>query len=183
MGRPSGSPDRPTFSEHRHLVVYGQRTADGRLVFGGRGAPYHFGSSIDPAHDRDPEVWAGLRATLRAMFPVLEDVTFTHAWGGPLGIARDWSASVGHDPRTGLGWAGGYVGDGVSTTNLAGRTLRDLVLRRDTDLVRLPWVNHRSPRWEPEPARWLGHQRGAARDVARRRRGGADRPARAGSPG
>ena len=151
-----GLADRPTFSEHRHLVVYGQRTADGRLVFGGRGAPYHFGSSVDPAHDHDAQVWSGLRATLREMLPVLEDVTFTHAWGGPLGIARDWSASVGHDPRTGLGWAGGYVGDGVSTTNLAGRTLRDLVLRRDTDLVRLPWVNHRSPRWEPEPARWLG---------------------------
>jgi hypothetical protein len=48
------------------------------------------------------------------------------------------------------------VGDGVSTTNLAGRTLADLVLERDTDLVRLPWVDHRSPRWEPEPLRWLG---------------------------
>jgi hypothetical protein len=55
-----------------------------------------------------------------------------------------------------LAWAGGYVGDGVGTTNLAGRTLRDLVLGRDTDLVRLPWVGHRSPRWEPEPLRWLG---------------------------
>ena len=154
--RAIGLADRPTFSEHRHLVVYGQRSADGRLVFGGRGAPYHFGSSIEPGHDHDPQVWAALRATLREMFPVLEDVTFTHAWGGPLGIARDWCASVGHDPATGIGWAGGYVGDGVSTTNLAGRTLRDLVLRRDTDLVRLPWVNHRSPRWEPEPARWVG---------------------------
>ena len=44
----------------------------------------------------------------------------------------------------------------MSTTNLAGRTLADLVLGRDTDLVRLPWVGHRSPRWEPEPLRWLG---------------------------
>ena len=80
----------------------------------------------------------------------------THAWGGPLGIPRDCCASVGLDPVTGLGWAGGYVGDGVSTTNLAGRTLRDLVLGRDTELTRLPWAGHRSPPWEPEPLRWLG---------------------------
>jgi glycine/D-amino acid oxidase-like deaminating enzyme len=151
-----GLDGRPTFTEHRHLVVYGQRTADGRLAFGGRGAPYHFGSSVRPEHDRDHGVWSALRATLRDLLPVLEDVEFTHAWGGPLGIPRDWCASVGLDRSTGLAWAGGYVGDGVSTTNLAGRTLRDLVLGRSTDLTRLPWVQHRTRRWEPEPLRWLG---------------------------
>jgi len=147
---------RETFTDHRHLVIYGQRTADDRLVFGGRGAPYHLGSRVRPAFDRDERVFAGLRATLVELFPVLRDVTITHAWGGPLGVARDWCASVGLDPVTRVGWAGGYVGDGVSTTNLAGRTLRDLVLGRDTDLTRLPWVGHHSPRWEPEPLRWLG---------------------------
>ncbi len=147
---------RETFSDHRHLIIYGQRTADDRLVFGGRGAPYHFGSRTHPSFDREPRVFSDLRATLVDLFPLLADVRITHAWGGPLGIARDWVASVGLDRRTGLGWAGGYVGDGVATTNLAGRTLRDLVLGRDTDLVRLPWVGHRSRRWEPEPLRWLG---------------------------
>lgn len=147
---------RPTFSEHRHLVVYGQRTADGRLAFGGRGAPYHFGSRVRPSYDAEPRVWQDLRETLCDMFPVLNEVAFTHAWGGPLGIPRDWCASVGLDRGTGLAWAGGYVGDGVSTTNLSGRTLRDLVLDRDTELTRLPWVNRRWKRWEPEPLRWLG---------------------------
>jgi glycine/D-amino acid oxidase-like deaminating enzyme len=151
-----GLAGRATFSEHRHLVVYGQRTADGRLAFGGRGAPYHFGSRVSPAHDAEPDVWEALRATLRDMFPVLRDTAFTHAWGGPLAIPRDWCASVGLDRATGLAWAGGYVGDGVSTTNLAGRTLRDLVLGRSTELTALPWVQHRSRRWEPEPLRWLG---------------------------
>jgi len=86
---------------------------------------------------------------------VLHSTRIEHAWGGPLGIPRDWCASVGLDKATGRAWAGGYVGDGVSTTNLAGRTLRDLVLGRDTDLTRLPWVGHRSRPWEPEPLRWL----------------------------
>jgi glycine/D-amino acid oxidase-like deaminating enzyme len=147
---------RETFNDHRHLIIYGQRTADDRLVFGGRGAPYHFGSRIKPQFDRNERVFESLRATLVDLFPAVADARITHRWGGALGIARDWTASVGLDPVTGIGWAGGYVGDGVSTTNLAGRTLADLVLERDTDLTRLPWVGHRSRPWEPEPLRWLG---------------------------
>ena len=151
-----GLAQRETFSDHRHLIIYGQRTADDRLVFGGRGAPYHLRSRISPAFDRDPRVFAALHATLLDLFPVLAGTRFTHAWGGPLGIPRDWCASVGLDRGTGLAWAGGYVGDGVSTTNLAGRTLCDLILGRSTELTALPWVGHRSPSWEPEPLRWLG---------------------------
>jgi glycine/D-amino acid oxidase-like deaminating enzyme len=151
-----GLRERETFTDYRHLIVYGQRTRDGRLVFGGRGAPYHFGSKVSPAFDRDPRVFASIWRALREMFPALKGSSVTHAWGGVLGVPRDWTASVGLDRATGLAWAGGYVGDGVSTTNLAGRTLRDLVLDKDTELTGLPWVGHRSPSWEPEPLRWLG---------------------------
>ncbi|MFD3404698.1 NAD(P)/FAD-dependent oxidoreductase [Kribbella sp. NPDC058693] len=147
-----GLADRPTFSDQRHLIIYGQRTADGRLAFGGRGAPYHFRSRIEPGFDDVPRVFKGLQKTLRDLFDISPE--FTHAWGGPLGVPRDWCASVGLE--RGVAWAGGYVGDGVSTTNLAGRTLRDLILERDTALTRLPWVGHRSRAWEPEPLRWLG---------------------------
>jgi glycine/D-amino acid oxidase-like deaminating enzyme len=154
--RTAGLARGETFADHRHLVVYGQRSADGRLVFGGRGAPYHFGSRISPAFDRAPRVFTGLTATLHELFPGLAGYRISHLWGGPLGVPRDWHASVGFDPATGLGGAGGYVGDGVGSANLAGRTLADLVLGRDTELTRLPWVGHRSPVWEPEPLRWLG---------------------------
>jgi glycine/D-amino acid oxidase-like deaminating enzyme len=147
---------RETFTDQRHLLVYGQRTADDRIVFGGRGAPYHFGSRIRPGFDRDERVFGRLREALVELLPRLAGTRITHTWGGCLGVPRDWCASVGLDRGTGQAWAGGYVGDGVSTTNLAGRTLRDLILGGDTDLVRLPWVGHRSPRWEPEPLRWLG---------------------------
>jgi glycine/D-amino acid oxidase-like deaminating enzyme len=155
-----GLAGRPTFGDHRHLIIYGQRTADGRLAFGGRGAPYHLGSMIRPEFDRSPAVFAALRRSLAELFPVLGDVPVAQAWGGPLGVPRDWCASAGLDRATGLGWAGGYVGDGVATTNLAGRTLADLVLGHDTDLTRLPWVGHRSPAWEAEPLRWLGMNAG-----------------------
>ncbi len=145
-----------TFSVHRHVIVYGQRTADDRLVFGGRGAPYHYGSRVRPEYDLEPAVFAGLHRALVDLFPALGGAAVTHRWGGPLGIARDWHASVRYDPTSGLASAGGYVGDGVATTNLAGRTLADLLTGRRTDLTRLPWVDHRSRSWEPEPLRWLG---------------------------
>ncbi len=151
-----GLADAPTFSDFRNLIIYGQRTADDRLVFGGRGAPYHFGSAVKPEFDRVPRVFGQLRTTLADLFPATAGATFTHAWGGPLGVARDWMASVGLDQHSRVGWGGGYVGDGLTTTNLAGRTLSDLVRGTSSDLTTLPWVNHCSPRWEPEPLRWMG---------------------------
>ncbi|HEX3334069.1 MAG TPA: FAD-dependent oxidoreductase [Acidimicrobiales bacterium] len=152
----AGLEGRATFADHRHMIIYGQRTADGRIAFGGRGAPYHYGSAVRDAFDSEPSVHALLRTTLTDLFPALEGARFTHAWGGPLGIPRDWHSSVGLDRATGLAWAGGYVGDGVATTNLAGRTLAHLITGTQSPLTSLPWVGHRSPRWEPEPLRWLG---------------------------
>lgn len=155
-----GLRDRETFSDGRNLIIYGQRTADGRLAFGGRGAPYFYGSRISAAQDRDPRVHAELRRVLVDMLPAVRDARITHTWGGPLAIARDWWASCGFDRSTGLAWSGGYVGDGVGTANLGGRTLADLILDRRTELVDLPWVGHHSPAWEPEPLRWLGTNAG-----------------------
>lgn len=151
-----GLGERETFADGRHVVIYGQRTADGRMAFGGRGAPYHFRSRVSPDQDRDPGVHAALWETLIDLFPALSSARVTHTWGGPLGVPRDWYASCGLDRRTGLAWSGGYVGDGVGTSNLGGRTLADLITGRESDLVTLPWVGHRSRSWEPEPLRWLG---------------------------
>jgi glycine/D-amino acid oxidase-like deaminating enzyme len=147
---------RQTFSDGRHLIIYGQRTADGRFAFGGRGAPYHFGSSIKPGYDSHPRVHAELKRVLDELFPTLRDVRVSRTWGGALGVPRDWFASVGFDRAAKLAWAGGYVGDGVGAANLAGRTLADLVRGRRTELTTLPWVGHHSPNWEFEPFRWFG---------------------------
>ena len=147
---------RETFHDARHLIIYGQRTADGRLAFGGRGAPYHFGSRIEPGFDTDERVRTILVGALRELFPVVNDVDVPYHWGGPLGVPRDWEWSAQFDRTSGLAWAGGYVGDGVSTTNVAGRTLADLIHGVRSDLTELPWAEHRQPRWEPEPLRWMG---------------------------
>ena len=138
-----------------NAYCYCQRTREGRITVGARGVPYKFGSGIDDRGMPDDVTIDRLKSILYRHFPDAAGVTIDHAWCGVLGVPRDWCATVGLDPATGLGWAGGYVGVGVSTSNLAGRTLADLALGRDTDLVHLPWVNRRVRPWEPEPLRWL----------------------------
>ncbi|MBG0854346.1 FAD-dependent oxidoreductase [Streptomyces spinoverrucosus] len=152
---------RETLGDMAHAYMYAQRTADGRIALGGRGVPYRFGSRTDNDGRTQETTIAALREILERFFPSLTGVGITHAWSGVLGVPRDWCATVTLDRATGLGWAGGYVGSGVATANLAARTLRDLVQLDSgqgtrTDLTDLPWVDHKVRKWEPEPLRWLG---------------------------
>jgi glycine/D-amino acid oxidase-like deaminating enzyme len=151
-----GLTSRAAFNDMRNLRIYAHPTTDGRLVFGGRGAPYHFGSRVESRFDVNAKIHDKIITTMHEMFPALRNVPITHRWGGPLGVPRDWFPSVGYDPATKLAWAGPYVGDGVATSNLAGRILRNLLLERPDELNTLPVVNHHSKRWEVEPFRWLG---------------------------
>jgi glycine/D-amino acid oxidase-like deaminating enzyme len=138
--------------------MYAQRTADNRIALGGRGIPYRYGSRIDDRGATQNWTITALTELMHDMFPATSAVPIVHAWCGVLGVPRDWTATVDLDRATGLGTAGGYVGSGLTTTNLAGRTLADLVLERDSELTRLPWVGRHVRRWEPEPLRWLGVQ-------------------------
>ncbi len=147
-----------TLEDLAHVYAYAQRTPDGRIALGGRGNPYRFASATDLDGDIAPATVASLTTILEDWFPALRGVGIAHAWSGVLGVPRNWRATVGLDRTTGVGWAGGYVGTGVAATNLAGRTLADLVLGEDTPITRLPWVDQRTRRWEPEPLRWLGIQ-------------------------
>lgn len=152
-----------TLGDMAHAYMYAQRTADGRIALGGRGVPYRFGSRTDNDGRTQPETIEALREILVGFFPALAGVRVDHAWSGVLGVPRDWCATVTLDRSTGIGWAGGYVGSGVATANLAARTLRDLVQLDSgqglqTDLIDLPWVGHKVRKWEPEPFRWLGVQ-------------------------
>ena len=148
--------ERSTFNDGRHMIIYGQRTADDRFAFGGRGARYHWGSKVRPQYDRNEKVHRLIHATLRELFPGIGDAEITHRWGGAVAATRDWWCHANFDRATGIASAGGYLGDGVSTTNLAGRTLADLISDTDSDLTTLPWVGHQSRRWEPEPLRFIG---------------------------
>jgi glycine/D-amino acid oxidase-like deaminating enzyme len=139
-----------------HRFVYLQRTIDGRIAIGGRGVPYRFASRTDREGPVPAQTVSELQSRLFALFPTLRDVHAEGAWHGVLGVARDWMPAVGIDRGRQLAWAGGYVGEGLAAANLAGRTLRDLVLNRDSELTDLPWVRPFTRRWPPEPLRFLG---------------------------
>lgn len=139
-----------------HAYCYAQRTREGRITMGGRGVPYRFGSQTDVNGQTQQATIEALHAILTRLLPQTKSLRIDHAWCGVLGVPRDWCTTAGFDRQTGIGWAGGYVGLGVSSSNLAGRTLADLVLGRETALTGLPWVNRTVRKWEPEPFRWLG---------------------------
>ena len=147
---------RGLFADRRRLFTYAQRTADNRIAIGGRTPRFHYGSRVNPSFDQSARAQRELSNALRSMFPQLGDFKITHHWGGPIAIARDLATRICMDPKTGIGGVGCFMGEGVAASNLAGRTLSDILLERQSDLTSLPWVGKPSPRWEPEPLRWLG---------------------------
>ena len=150
-----GWEQRECLSDSAHTFVYAQRTFDGRIAIGGRGAPYAFNSGLPGDGEVDSRTTALLESRLRALFPQLS-TQVAHAWRGVIGVTRDWCAGVSFDEATRIGTARGYAGHGVTATHLAARTLLDCVEGRRTARTALPWMNHDSGRWEPEPVRWAG---------------------------
>ena len=138
-----------------HVYMYAQRTADDRIAFGGRGVPYRYGSRTDNDGTTHAVTARTLSALLYRFFPQADGARIDHLWSGVLGVPRDWAATVGLDRETGMAWGGGYVGTGVTSTNLAGRTIADLITGERSEISELPWVNHRVRQWEPEPLRWI----------------------------
>jgi glycine/D-amino acid oxidase-like deaminating enzyme len=147
---------RETVGDTAHGFFYAQRTVDDRIAIGGRSVPYRYASRTDDEGRVPARTIRLLSEVLHDVLPQVRDVPIAHGWCGVLAVPRDWESTVTLNRATGLGWAGGYVGHGVTATNLAGRTLAELVLEQQTSLTELPWVGHESRQWEPEPLRWLG---------------------------
>ncbi|UGS37269.1 NAD(P)/FAD-dependent oxidoreductase [Capillimicrobium parvum] len=141
-----------------HPFLHLQHTADHRITIGGddNRVPYRYASAPNADEGAPPRVLSMYRRELVRLFPALRDVRIDHSWQGVFAAPRNWAPGVGYDAGTGLAWAGGYVGEGVATSNLAGRALADLILGRDTELTRLPFVGPPARRWEPEPLRAIG---------------------------
>ncbi|WP_285858461.1 FAD-binding oxidoreductase [Neobacillus niacini] len=136
---------------------YLQQTADGRILFGlGNGSPYRFASKISDSFDTYEPVLNWLQQRFKEWFPLLKEVKFTHAWGGPIGVTSDWTPNFQFNKQTRAAKAFGYFGQGVSTANLAGRILSDLIYEKKSSLTELPMVQHSSTKWFPEPLRWIG---------------------------
>lgn len=142
-------------SSYVQTTNYLTRTADGRILFGSRGAPYRYGSDMSEAALRQHANFDWIRDRLFEWWPSLEDIEFTHRWAGYLGIPRDWLPTVHFDAARRIGHSYGYTGHGVITSAICARALAGLVTGRapspDT-----PYIREQAPNWEVEPLRWAG---------------------------
>jgi glycine/D-amino acid oxidase-like deaminating enzyme len=137
---------------------YYRLTRDDRILFGGFDAVYHYASSTSPRHEHRPETFALLADHLVETFPVLEDVQFSHAWGGVIDTSTRFCAFYGRALRGRVAYAAGYTGLGVAATRFAADVVLDLLAGDDTERTRLAMVRERPVPFPPEPVRWLGVQ-------------------------
>jgi len=145
---------RAGISGAAHTYFYGQRTPDDRIIIGGRGKPYRFGSRTDTRGEVEHSTIHALEAMLADLFPFAE-TRAEYAWCGVLGVLRDWSPIV-DDHGDGVYEIGGYAGQGVTAAKVAGDTVAALICDVDLPERRIPWIRSRPRKWEPEPLRWVG---------------------------
>jgi glycine/D-amino acid oxidase-like deaminating enzyme len=147
---------REGFEDKRNFITIGRWTADGRILWGGRLAPYFYGNDMDPRHSSNERVFGELRDAWREYFPMWQDVRFTHAYGGCVAITATFLPYVG-TLGDGIFYGYGYNGHGVAPSHTVGRALCDLILERDSEYTELLFANQeREPTLPPEPLRFLG---------------------------
>ncbi len=148
-----GWQNRQGIEDARNLVHYYRLTADNRLLMGGRDVSLSYGKDMD--HDYNEQTFSELEADVREIFPPLQDIKFTHRWGGPVSITVDMAPAMGYLGGKQMVYSVGCMGHGVSMTHLNGKTAADLILEKQTELTDVFFVNRRTLPWPPEPIRNL----------------------------
>jgi glycine/D-amino acid oxidase-like deaminating enzyme len=133
---------------------YYRLTPDGRVLFGGYDAVYHFGNRVDRRLNRRPATFRLLADHLLQTFPALEGVAITHAWGGPIDTCSRFCVTFGRALGGTAVYAVGYTGLGVAASRFGARTALDLLDGAETERTRLKLVRTRPLPFPPEPARW-----------------------------
>ena len=127
---------REGMEDRRTFLHYMRPTVDGRMMWAGRDAPYR-PNGPDPKYDRDERVFKRLEETFAWTFPQLDDVRFEYRWGGPIGVTGSFMPCAGWLEEKRVAYSFGFAGHGVAITNMVALAMRDLILERDTDRVRL----------------------------------------------
>ena len=160
---------RQGMSDANNQFHYFRLTADDRILWGGYDAIYHFGNGVGPQFDRRPTTFAKLEAHFRAAFPQLAALGFPYRWGGAIDTTSRFTVTFGQALGGRLTYALGYTGLGVGASRWAAGIVRDFILRPDSDLLRLRFVQSRPIPFPPEPLRSVAVQ------VVRRELDRADR--------
>lgn len=147
---------REGISDRTHQFHYFRTTRDGRILWGGYDAVYHYASRQRAAYEQRPETYETLAANFFRTFPQLEGLRFTHRWGGVIDTCTRFTAFHGtaHDGR--VAYALGFTGLGVGATRFAAEVALDQLAGLDTPRTRLRMVRERPVPFPPEPLRWAG---------------------------
>jgi glycine/D-amino acid oxidase-like deaminating enzyme len=144
---------RQGMADANNQFHYFRLTADDRILWGGYDAIYHFGNGVGPQFDRRPTTFAKLEGHFRAAFPQLADVGFPYRWGGAIDTTSRFTVTFGQALGGRLTYALGYTGLGVGASRWAGGVVRDFILRPDSELLQLRFVQSRPIPFPPEPLR------------------------------
>ena len=142
--------------DKRYHVHFYRRTADNRILWGGRRAKSSIRARIVPGMDSDQAVFRLLAESFAETFPQLADIGFTHGWGGPIAVTMNQLPCFGTLGDGRLHYGHGYCGHGVGPSFLGGQILADLVLGAETPRTRLRFVNRPHGQWPREPWRTCG---------------------------
>jgi glycine/D-amino acid oxidase-like deaminating enzyme len=144
---------RQGMSDASNQFHYFRLTADDRILWGGYHAIYHVNNGVGPQFDRRPETFDTLDGQFRRTFPQLADLQFPHRWGGAIDTTSRFTVTFGQALGGRLTYALGYTGLGVGASRWAGGVVRDLLLRPDSDLLKMRFVRSRPLPFPPEPFR------------------------------
>ncbi len=139
----------------RTQLNYMRLTKDNRILFGGR-LGYFYGANEDPALDKSTAPYIKLADAFFTTFPQLQDVSFSHAWSGPIGLSTRMAVHFQTYHGGKVLYAGGYSGFGVSASRFGadiGLAKLDQEPRPELELD----FARTLPNWiPPEPFRTIG---------------------------
>ncbi|MCT9821279.1 FAD-binding oxidoreductase [Microbacterium sp. W1N] len=148
--------DRQGIGDMANQFHYYRLSQDGRILFGGYDALYHYGRRVDPGYEHRPDVWAKLASHFFTTFPQLEGLRFSHQWAGAIDTSTQFTAFFGTARAGRVAYAAGFTGLGVGSTRFAADVMLDLLAGRSTERTQLEMVRRRPLPFPPEPAAAIG---------------------------
>jgi len=135
---------------------YFRLTADDRILWGGFDAIYHRFNGVRPELDARPASFALLDEHFRAFLPQLAGLRWSHRWGGAIDTTTNFSVMFGNLMNGRVIYVLGYTGLGVVASRWAAGVVRDMLIRPESDLLRLRFVRGKPWPIPPEPLRSIG---------------------------
>jgi glycine/D-amino acid oxidase-like deaminating enzyme len=147
---------REGLSDGNNQFHYFRTTADGRILWGGFDAIYHWNNGFGSHLENRPASYALLADHFLQAFPQLEGIRFTHAWGGAIDTCSRFSPFWGTAHRGKTAYTVGFTGLGVGATRFGARVMLDLLDNRKTERYGLEFVRTKPLPFPPEPFRSIG---------------------------